>query len=140
MVISSDELSRLADEAYGGRRISDSLYCATCGYNLRTLPYVYRCPECGSGYNARPLAMKGIFLPVETFPPVGDALILILFVGMTGFTFYCGVNPPDAAWLVTSAVFALMAVHRALRGWARHLAYLRYRDVARRIAAEKGEE
>ena len=61
MVLSENELDRLADEMYLDRRIAHSVYCGECGYNLRTLPYAGRCPECGGEYNARPLIMKGIF-------------------------------------------------------------------------------
>ena len=71
-MISGDELARLSDEVYRDSKIRTSLYCAKCGYNLRTLPFVHRCPECGNEYNARPLNMVGIFVPHHAYFPFGD--------------------------------------------------------------------
>ena len=63
MPLSSNDLERLSDDIYKNRRITGLVYCGTCGYCLKTLPYVYQCPECGGSYNARPLSMQGIFMP-----------------------------------------------------------------------------
>lgn len=68
----SAELDRLAEDVYLNRRLNVPTYCGTCGYNLQTLPYVYTCPECGNGYNARPLHMVNIFLPDQCEFPAGD--------------------------------------------------------------------
>ncbi len=54
--------------------IDESLYCGACGYNLRTLPTVGRCPECGNGYNTENFPMRGVFLPEERLFPWGDVL------------------------------------------------------------------
>ena len=80
MVVSHDDLDRLADDIYKNRRISGWIYCGNCGYNLRTLPYVYTCPECGHEYNARPLTMRGIFLPHEASFPLRDLAALLACV------------------------------------------------------------
>ena len=78
MVLGSDELDRLADDIDKDRTITGSIYCGNCGYNLRTLPYAYTCPECGKGYNARPLKMEGVFLPQDTYFPASDTAATLL--------------------------------------------------------------
>jgi len=69
MVFSEKDLDRIADDIDKDRRITGSVYCGNCGYNLKTLPYSYQCPECGQEYNARPLHRRGIHEPLdEEFP------------------------------------------------------------------------
>ncbi len=78
MVLGSDELQDLSEELYAEHRISSSLHCGNCGYNLRRLPYVYTCPECGNAYDANALKMTGIFLPGTGSFPWSDLLAAIL--------------------------------------------------------------
>jgi hypothetical protein len=78
MVIGSDELQDLSEEMYSEHRIAASLYCGNCGYNLRRLPYVYTCPECGSHYDANALRMQGIFLPDAGWSPWADLFSIVL--------------------------------------------------------------
>lgn len=78
MGLTSHDLERFADDMYKDRRINATVYCGRCGYNLRTLPYVYTCPECGNGYNARPLVMQGIFAPQEINFPFRDYGMVLL--------------------------------------------------------------
>lgn len=74
MHLSNEELVRISEEIYTDRRISSSTYCGRCGYNLRTLPYVGTCPECGSDYNARPLKWEGIFTAEQVRFPFSTLL------------------------------------------------------------------
>ena len=82
IAVDSSELDRLADDQYLNRRINVPTYCGTCGYNLRTLSYVYTCPECGNSYNARPLHMVNIFLPDQFTFPLGDLISAIIFMAI----------------------------------------------------------
>ena len=110
MVISSDELERLADDAYKERRIGGTIYCGGCGYNLKTLPYLYQCPECGQEYNARPLVMKGIFLPQITSPPFVD-MAAVVFCGPIAFFLIDGATQPfEPAGFVMGLCAAILAV------------------------------
>lgn len=119
MVLGTDELERLADEAYKERRIGGTVYCGNCGYNLRTLYYVYRCPECGQEYNARPLVMKGIFLPQYTSPPWTD-MAAVVFCGPIAFFLIDGATQPfepvgfimGLSAAVLTVVYSSICVHR----------------------------
>lgn len=135
MSLGSDELSRLT-ESYGDRRIGGSLYCGNCGYNLKTLPYVYKCPECGNAFNARPLSMKGIFLPVDTSMPWSSALGALCFVTLTVVMLVRGLNPIDGFRIFAAVLCALVAVYHIWSGKRRLRRFLKYRFIARQIEAE----
>ena len=64
------------------RTLSHSVFCDRCGYNLRCLRYVGRCPECGNAYNARPLKLKGIYHAFDLKLPVLDIFVAIISVGI----------------------------------------------------------
>jgi hypothetical protein len=136
MTLSSSELDRIADDIYKDRRISGSVYCGTCGYNLRTLPYVYTCPECGQEYNARPLVMKGIFAPHDADIPFGDFASALFCAAAAYVIGQFAFEPIDPVRLIVGGVFAgfsLIFVHRT---YVRFLTFLKARRVARRIAME----
>jgi predicted nucleic-acid-binding Zn-ribbon protein len=76
-MLNTDELQRLSEEVYNNRRLTSSVYCAECGYDLQTLPYQYCCPECGNEYNARSVKMTGVFVPDQNLLPVGDYMAAI---------------------------------------------------------------
>jgi len=120
MVLGTDELERLADDAYKERRIGGTVYCGNCGYNLRTLFYVYRCPECGQEYNARPLVMKGIFLPLYTSPPWAD-MAAVVFCGPIAFFLIDGATQPfePAGFIMGLSAAILTVVYGAIcvRRW-----------------------
>src|SRR5262245_47063510 len=85
MPLTPDELEHMADEGAqrSGACISHTLYCGVCGYNLKSLPYVYNCPECGNAYSARALSMRGIYRPGDdTFPAA--RIITAGFCGLIG--------------------------------------------------------
>ena len=92
--LSDEDRQRLSEDIFLDRRISGSVYCASCGYNLRDMPYVYNCPECGASYNARPLQIKGIFSPYDiSFPLLWltTALVLVLVAAATVWLAVCSV-------------------------------------------------
>jgi len=139
MAMSQSDLDRLADDTYKGHILQSSTYCERCGYNLRTLPYVYTCPECGNEYNARPLKMKGIFQPHTTRVPVGDIAAVVFGVGGALLFGIGGIRSADPTRITIATMFLLMSLPfqwRAYRG-LRRLAHSR--AVARQIAMEEGE-
>ncbi len=139
-MISSEELEKLADDAYTDRRIGGRLYCGNCGYCLRTLPYIYQCPECGQEYNARPLSMKGIFFPFQATLPIRDALATLLWGFGALFFFMRGLRPTDVYYvLFGSGAFILALVHLRL-SWIRFFAMLRSREIEKRIRISENEE
>ena len=138
MVLSSDELDRIADDIYKDRIITGSVYCGNCGYNLRTLPYVYTCPECGNGYNARPLKMEGIFAPQDTYFPASDIAATLLCAAIM-FVFVRGnILTPDFGRLFSGGVFGVLGLFFASQAYHRLVRFFRARETAKRIVAEEG--
>ena len=88
------------------RTITENVYCAQCGYNLRTLFWIGRCPECNSEYNSRPLHMKGIYTEQAAAFPWGVVLCLILCWGFVLVLFPYGFRPTDEWRLFFVVAFA----------------------------------
>jgi predicted Zn-ribbon and HTH transcriptional regulator len=108
--VGTTDLDRLADDMYKEYRIGGTVYCGNCGYNLRTLPYLYQCPECGNEYNARPLVMKGIFLPLSTSPPFVD-MAAVVFCGPIAFFLIDGATQPfEPAGFTMGVLAAILTV------------------------------
>ena len=139
MVVGSDELERMAAEAYLDRAITGSLYCGDCGYNLHTLPYLYVCPECGNKYDARPLSMKGIFAPHEVEIPFRD-VVAALACGVSSFILGNGAfSPPDLFRLSLGLVFAVFGAMFAWHAYVRTGRFVKGIVVMRRIEREQEE-
>ncbi len=113
--------------------IDYSIYCGACGYNLRTLPWVGRCPECGNEYIARPTRRKGTFLPQELVFPWGDLFTAFAFLLLAaGSVSTLLLQRPLSRLVIGMAVVAWVAAgystHVAWRNLAR---YVRFRNVGR---------
>jgi hypothetical protein len=140
MGLSNYELEKLADEMYKDRIIRGSTYCGVCGYNLRTLPYIHVCPECGNHYNARPLKMDGIFVLHDTYFPLSE-LLAALFCGVFAVVVIAsGVNPVEPNRLIIGLAGAAIAIAFAVVGYLRLRRFIRARVIALRIAREEIEE
>lgn len=140
MSLSSSDLDRLADEQYSQRRISNSTYCDNCGYNLRSLPYAYTCPECGNEYNARPLKMIGIFEPYMVEFPFGDIVATVLCGAIGGSMIYGSASQLQSPRLLFGIAIAVMSLVFSVKSFRRMLRYLKARSITRRIEAEDFEE
>jgi len=68
------QMPQIGRDIQQDRGIQADLFCAQCGYNLRTRSVVGRCSECGNNYDARPTKLQGIFLPHEQRVPFADYL------------------------------------------------------------------
>ena len=139
MVIGRDELERIADEMYLQRGISDSVYCGNCGYNLRTLPYIYRCPECGNRYNARPLKRTGIFDPYEIEPPIGDIAATVFCTLLAALLVIPALKPLSQGRLLFGSLFVLLKVYFGFKAYWRLKRFLKANAIARRIRMEESE-
>jgi len=136
LALSNSELDRYADDAYKDRRITTSVYCGNCGYNLRTLPYRYKCPECGQEYNARPRTMKGIYAPQDTDIPFGD-IASAAFCGFAVFILARNAFTPIDPWrIVFAVVFVIFTVMFLSRAYDRLGELMKARRVAKRIAMD----
>lgn len=140
MVISSEELDRIADDIDKQRRITDSVYCGHCGYNLRTLPYAYQCPECGKEYNARPLSLKGIFIRYQAELPIREAFITLMGAASTVALGYGAFNPRDNVRMVICFVFALITVLFSAQSITRFRLFINSIRIGNRIRLEEEAE
>ncbi len=139
MSLSKSELERLADDTYKNRIILSSTYCGRCGYNLRTLPYVYTCPECGGQYNARPLKMQGIFLPQAVQVPAGDIAAALFCVAGALLFGVNGIISANVLRVVIAGVFVLLFIPFMWRAYGGLQKLFKTRAIARQIALDEEE-
>jgi hypothetical protein len=138
MALSRAELERLAEDILANRIIVGNIYCAGCGYNLRTLPFAGRCPECGAEYNARPLKMQGIFDARLVEFPAGDIFAALVTIGLGTILVLGGLNPL-AQWRIFFGLVSLvLGGFFARSGWIRAVRFLHLRGIARNI--ERSED
>ncbi len=133
MAIDHDGLRYLLEETEGENVITSTVFCDQCGYQLRMLPYIGRCPECGNPYNARGLKIEGIFVPHTAAFPASDiaaglasaALVIWLVAGL--------IKRFDLWTLLFAAVFGYMAVVFLKQAWARLKRFIRGQKLADEI-------
>ena len=139
MTLNCQELERPEDELWAGTRIIHSLYCGECGYNLRSLPYTGRCPECGGPYNARPLKMKGIFLPQNMELPVLDILMLAVGLAFSISFIRDAINPYKSGQMFMGIVVLVLSLAFAHRGWSKFARFLKLRSILKQIEAAEDD-
>lgn len=137
MPLDSGELDRLADDTYKNRNITGFIYCGRCGYNLHSLPYVYTCPECGNQYNARPLAMVGIFTPHDANLPFSELAGMILCLVVGGGLIWSGVTNPGTWQLVAGVAIGILALVLGYQAYGRLKRFFNTLRIARQIEAEE---
>ncbi|UCG17724.1 MAG: hypothetical protein JSV19_06780 [Phycisphaerales bacterium] len=135
MSLGSDEIERMMGDVVTGWGINTSLYCGTCGYNLRGLPYSGLCPECGHPYNARDHNLVGIFLPQRLELPISDVFASLVSLGLAVFLALYGLREPSLFLL--AALFGLFAVLFLRLTWRRVAQYIRWRRILWRIESEE---
>ena len=131
--MNTDELERLADDIMLDRLITGDLFCAECGYNLRTLPRRGRCPECGSDYNTRKVLLEGVFAAGMLVFPTGEVLGAMVTTGLVGVFLAWGIRPVVEWRLMFAVVFAVLAVLYLKPAWKSLGRYMRFRGIVRRI-------
>ena len=139
MVLGSEELERIADDIDADRTIMSSLYCGRCGYNLRSLPFIHACPECGNRYNARPLKMEGIFLPRTALFPAGDIVSFLFCTFVAVAIMIVGVKDQAPGWIPLGLPFVVLSILFSRRAFTQLGRCLRFRSVGKRIERELDE-
>jgi DNA-directed RNA polymerase subunit RPC12/RpoP len=90
------------------RHVEEDLPCARCGYNLRTLAWDARCPECGTPVlrSGRPLGFRFASLRSERLVQIGIGVLAAAFLvevagrmAMTGAFRVFFVAPPFVYWV-----------------------------------------
>ena len=140
MPLSDKERNRFEDDILFDRRITQSLYCGNCGYNLKTLPRSYVCPECGQQYNARRMPMKGIYFPHNVEPPfaqvagtpVSATIAVALLIG--------AFNPLNRGRIIIGFIFAGIALCLAAQVYWRTQRLVKFRVLGRRLARQQDDE
>ena len=140
MPLSDEERNRLEDDILFDRRITRSLYCGSCGYNLKTLPRSYVCPECGQPYNARRQPMKGIYFPHDVEPPIaqiaGALISAVVAVSLLSVAF----RPFSAVRVTFGLIFAVATVYLSVQTYWRVKRLIKFQALARRITQQEEEE
>ena len=139
MPISERELTRLAHDQYLDRRITLSVYCGRCGYNLKTLPYAGRCTECGAEYNARPFAMKGIFNVQDASIPYSSIFLsLVCAASALALLWSTGWSPHPIS-LILAVCLAWFSVMSAWTSYTGITSFMRAISIWKRIREEEGD-
>lgn len=141
MPLTPDELEHMADEGEGraGVRIKHTVHCGVCGYNLKSLPVTYTCPECGNSYSARPLKMFGVFQPGnETFP--GGRIATVVLCGIIGAVLFgAGIKGKHALHLGFGGLFLVITAVLVVITIGEIQSFLRAKSIRNRIEEEKRE-
>ncbi len=140
MPLSGDELERISEQTYAKRRINMPTYCKRCGYNLRMLPFVHKCPECGSDYNAMHSRMEGIFLPQFVIFPWIDLGVALVCIAMAVLTLIGGIQSNHTRTIGVGCVYGLVAIVLAARAASRISKFFHARMILRRIRQAKRQE
>ncbi len=137
MVIQESELRRLERDPTQMREMVGEVYCASCGYCLKALPYFGRCPECGSTYNDQSLNMTGIYMSQYLHPPIGLAFGAFVSLAISVCLLVLAAKDPTVWWFGLGA-FASVIGFLYLRSLVRESArFLRSRSVAKMIKQAK---
>ncbi|UCF33847.1 MAG: hypothetical protein JSV78_00775 [Phycisphaerales bacterium] len=137
MSVHPDQIDKYMDEIAAEQAIGVSLYCGRCGYNLRTLPVVGRCPECGSTYNARPAKLDGIFREEDVEVPITDALIFLV-LGPPGYWLLIRmVTSYSPGKLFFGSLLGGFGTYFGIRAVRKAMRFMRYHQIARRIRQEE---
>src|SRR5215475_10741510 len=118
-MFTNDELDRLADDDFKNRIINTPTYCGTCGYNLKGLPYMHTCPECGNSYYARYRGRYGIFEPQQAEFPGPDILGFLILAGVAAALVWQGVADKCKAYCLAGIGFGVVAIFFLSRVWGR---------------------
>ncbi len=121
------------------RVITDALFCAACGYQLRMLPYIGRCPECGNSYNARSLHKDGIFVPESAEFPATD-ILAALASAAAALWLTAGLIVHFDLWtLAFGALFGYLAVAFSRQSYTRVARFIKGQRLADEIEREQDD-
>ncbi|MCP4589280.1 MAG: hypothetical protein GY842_00910 [bacterium] len=133
MSLGTEDLDKLSRDVFSERHIGHSLHCGECGYNLRALAYVGRCPECGNEYNARPAVRSGIYVPSEVWFPFTELFCALFFLGGATGLLVGGILARAPWAMAFGAAYLGGGVIGAYLFYKRLRRYLRFFWVGRRL-------
>ena len=141
MPLSERDREELAEDIIRDRRIGISTYCGNCGYNLKTLPRSYHCPECGSEYRARMPQMKGIYLENVNSLPFLEVIATVVFALMSGVLVVGAWRESNSVgYWVTAMIFTAVTIIFAVAAYIRTNRFLRTARLAREIERQQEDE
>ncbi len=148
-MLSHDDLDRLVEQS-GDGVIKRSMYCARCGYNLRSLPYRYNCPECGNSYRARAIRRKGIFLEDESYFPTSECFYALVSGLLGGGLFAVCISQWSVlglrvrfvvpGLLLAGAFLTMLSLVNARQAFRLYLEYRSRHQVIKSVQAQRREE
>jgi len=133
MPVDLGEIERFQASEEGKTTITSPIFCGNCGYQLRMLPQIGRCPECGNHYNTISRTVKGIFTPASIkFPTfnlaAGLACLALLFWLVQGI-----LQEFDIWALLLTAVFTVLTPIFIKQTASELIRFVHARQVARQM-------
>lgn len=122
----------LAEGGAGAPVITSALYCEQCGYELRMLPYVGRCPECGNHYHARGIKMHGIFIPQTAEFPASTIAAALASAALVTWLIAGLVQRFDLWSLIFAGIFGALAVVFTRQSWRELKLFIRGQKLSAR--------
>ena len=133
------EHERISTVLPADRQIGTHVHCAGCGYNLRTLPYVGCCPECGAAYNARPLLMQNILTGQMALFPSSEVFAALLACSLAALLIGAGLLFGSEWAFLFGMIFGVFGV-LFIRVASIHIGRcIKYRRILRQIEASEEE-
>ena len=137
------DLERMQQDGEEQNYISETVFCGSCGYQLKMLPKIGRCPECGNHYNTLRRMISGVFTPQTVAFPAFDTAAAIastwLLIWLIG-----GLLQVFDLWglmlTITFAVLAPIFIKKAYTGIVRYWHGMKLTMQMYRAVEEQEEE
>ncbi len=138
MALEREQLEHMLEEE-GPRLMTKSVICDQCGYQLRGLPFVGRCPECGNSYSVRGIKTEGIFVPESAEFPASD-LVAGLASGGLALWLVAGLVRRFDLWsLLCAAILGYMGFVFLRQGLRRLGRFIRGQRIASQADSDDDE-
>ena len=132
-------MGKIGQELISERGIDRDLFCECCGYNLRTLRLIGRCPECGGEYDTRPMNVRGI-LSVKDLTVPGDLIGALIVSGSLAYLILSVAVRYTILWAhLLGFPFALLFCFLFVAVFRRMLRMVRHRALLRRAEGGRGD-
>jgi hypothetical protein len=117
--------------------IPNSVYCGQCGYNLKTLPGIGRCPECGNPYKVVGIHRTGIHDNAYIEFPWKAFLVIAFELLLTGYMCFQFITTQNNLALILAGIFSLVLLRRIYVTSAQINRYRHHRDILKRKQDDK---
>ena len=132
-------MGKVGQDLISDKGIPNDVFCAKCGYNLRTRPAISRCPECGNEYNNCLTEKPGILCPKVTSYPVGNSIIMLICLGFWGVPAYFIINFGEFKALWLGVPFFILFIFYVRNVVVRSAEVFRYRRLLKYAERQKGD-